>query len=318
MRRRSLITSRSFWHESAWEEANENILEARENADQTEFPAMSELAAVVPHEIAWQMALWDEDYARAYEAAREVLGGLNNTVLRGYRALWHYLAGSAAELAAADGEARLEAQARLQFRQAKEAASGIPWLVALARGDSGVPTPEERRQTTVMLQVERLEAQLLRLGTLHNRAFSAREKEIRDGLQIGGSFEHAQLLLGEHLGFAAGKRETDASPDPWWLVGDIAFVFEDHANAKGDTAVIDATKARQVGSHPDWVREFVPGAADATIYPVLVTPAKKAKQGAVPHLGRVSHWDLDDFRAWGERALVTVRNSGAASSSPAI
>jgi hypothetical protein len=93
----------------------------------------------------------------------------------------------------------------------------------------------------------------------------------------------------------------------WWLVGDIAFVFEDHANAKGDTAVIDATKARQVGSHPDWVREFVPGAADATIYPVLVTPAKKAKQGAVPHLGRVSHWDLDDFRALGERALVTVR-----------
>jgi len=25
------------------------------------------------------------------------------------------------------------------------------------------------------------------------------------------------------------------------------------------------------------------------------------------HLGRVSHWDLDDFRAWAERALVTVR-----------
>jgi hypothetical protein len=27
----------------------------------------------------------------------------------------------------------------------------------------------------------------------------------------------------------------------------------------------------------------------------------------VPHLGRVSHWDLDDFRDWAERALVTVR-----------
>jgi hypothetical protein len=294
-------------HESGWEEANENILEARENAVQTEFPAMGELAAVVPHEIAWQKALWNEDYARAYEAAREVLGGLNNTGLRGYRALWHYLAGSAAELAAADGEAGFEAQARLQFRQAKEAASAIPWLVALARSGASLPTSEERSQTTVMLQVERLEAQLSRLGTLHNRAFSAREKEIRDGLQIGGSFEHAQVLLGEHLGFAAGKRESDASPDPWWLVGDVAFVFEDHANAKGDTAVIDATKARQAGSHPDWMREFVPGAADATIYPVLVTPAKKAKQGAVPHLGRVSHWDLDDFRAWAECALVTVR-----------
>jgi hypothetical protein len=205
-------------HESEWEEANDNILAARENATQAEFPAIGELAVVVPHEIAWQKALWDEDYAKAYEAAREVLGGLNDARLRGYRVLWHYLAGSAAELAAADGDAGLEAQARLQFRQAKEAASGIPWLVALARGGASVPTPEERHQTTVMLQVERLEAQLLRLGTLHNRAFSAREKEIRDGLQVGGSFEQAQVLLGEHLGFSSGKRESDASPDPWWLV----------------------------------------------------------------------------------------------------
>ena len=133
-------------------------------------------------------------------------------------------------------------------------------------------------------------------------------------MQIGGSFEQAQVLLGEHLGFAAGKRESDAAPDPWWLVGDVAFVFEDHANAKGDTAVIDATKARQAGSHPDWMREFVPGAADVTIYPVLVTPAKKAKQGAMPHLGRVSHWHLDDFRAWAEQALVAVRELRARSS----
>ncbi len=294
-------------HGAAWEEANENILEARENATQAEFSSMDELAAVVPHEITWQKALWDEDYAKAYEAAREVLGGLNDAGLRGYRALWHYLAGSAAELAAAEGEVGLEAQARLQFRKAKEAATGIPWLVALARGGAVVPTPEERNQTTVMLQVERLEAHLFRLGTVHNRAFSAREREIRDGLKTGGSFEQAQVLLGEHLGFAAGKRESDASPDPWWLVGDVAFVFEDHANAKGDTAVIDATKARQAGSHPDWVREFVPGAANATIHPVLVTPAEKAKQGAMVHLGRVLHWKLDDFRDWAEKALVTVR-----------
>jgi hypothetical protein len=158
-----------------------------------------------------------------------------------------------------------------------------------------------------MLQVERLEAQLLRLGTLHNRTFSAQEKLIREGLQAGGAFEQAQVLLGEHLGFASGKRESDASPDPWWLAGEIAFVFEDHANAKGDNSIIDATKARQAASHPDWVREFVPGTTGATIHSVLVTPAKKAKRGAIPHLGRVYYWALDDFRTWAEQALVTIR-----------
>ena len=294
-------------HGAEWEEANGSILEMRDNATQAEFPAMDELADAVPHEIAWQKAMWNEDYVRAHDAAREVLGGLNDDGLRGYRVLWHYLAGSSAELAAAQGETALEAQARLQFRMAKGAASGIPWLVELARGGASVPTPEERDRTTVMLQVERLESQLMKLGTVHNRAFSAREKEIRDGSQTGRSFEQAQVLLGEHLGFAAGKRERDASPDPWWIVDGIAFVFEDHANAKADTAVIDATKARQAASHPDWLREFVPGAADATVYSVLVTPAKKAKQGAIAHLGHVSHWDIDDFRDWAEGALATVR-----------
>lgn len=294
-------------HEQAWEDANQNILEAREAATQVEFPAMGQLGDIVAYEIAWQTAMWNEDYVKAYEAARDVLGGLTESGLRGYRALWHYLAGAAAELAAADGVVGFDAQARTQYRKAKEAATGIPWLISLARGDMTTPSAEEQDQTTVMLQVEQLEAQLVKLGTVHNRGFSAREREIREGIKDDDRFEQAQVLLGEHLGFSAGKRESDASPDPWWIVGNIALVFEDHANAKGDTAVIDATKARQAASHPDWIREHVPGLAGTSIQPVLVTPAKKAKDGAMPHLGRVAYWDLEEFREWAETALVTVR-----------
>lgn len=294
-------------HDQSWEDANQGILEAREAAAQAEFPAMDQLEEVVAHEISWQTAMWNQDYAKAYEATREVLGGLKDSGLRGYRALWHYLAGTAAELAAGDGEAGFDAHARTQYKSAKEAANGIPWLIALARGGVSTSSAEEQDQTTVMLQVEQLEAQLVKLGTLHNRAFSAREREIREGLQNGSRFEQAQVMLGEHLGFTAGKRESDASPDPWWIVGSIALVFEDHANAKGAASVIDANKARQAASHPDWMREHVPASADTSIQPVLVTPAKSAKSGAMPHLRRVAHWDLDDFRAWAETALVTVR-----------
>lgn len=294
-------------HDQDWEEANQGILEMREAATQAEFPSMDQLEGVVAHEIAWQTSMWNEDYANAYESAREVLGGLTDSGLRGYRALWHYLAGAAAELAAAGGEVGFEANARTQYRKAKEAATGIPWLISLARGGAATLSAEDQDNTNVMLQVEQLEVQLVKLGTLHNREFSAREREIREGLQDGDRFEHAQMLLGEHLGFSAGKRESDASPDPWWIVGGIALVFEDHANAKGDTTVIDARKARQAASHPDWMREHVLASAGASIQPVLVTPAKKAKDGAMPHLGRVAHWDLGEFREWAEAALVTVR-----------
>jgi hypothetical protein len=293
-------------HEANWEEANQGILESRDKAVQAAFPAMDDLSAAVSHEIAWQRASWEGDYAKAFEAARDVLGVLTDPGLRGYRALWHYLAGSAAQLAADDGDTALGTQARAQFRQAKEASSGITWLVALARGSGTPPTPQETNHAAVMLQVERLEVYLHKLGTVHNRAFSAREKQIREGLATGPGFEGAQVLLGEHLGFEAGKKEWDASPDPWWRIGEFAFVFEDHANA-GAGAVIDATKARQAASHPDWLREHVPGTVGANIQAVLVTPAGKAKNGAMPHLGRVAYWGLADFRIWSDKVLESVR-----------
>ncbi|SPP92805.1 DEAD/DEAH box helicase [Bradyrhizobium vignae] len=293
-------------HDTDWEEANEAIIEARDKAVQVAFPAMDELASAVVEEIAWQKAMWDGDHSKAFDHAREVLAKLKHPDLRGYRALWHYLAGSAAELAYRHGDSRLEEAAREQFKRAKESSSGISWLNGLAR--KGVsPTVEERDQTTTMLQVERLEAYLAKLGTVHNRAFSTKEREIREGLKSGDQFEQAQVLLGQHLGFDAGKREEDASPDPWWHVGDVAIVFEDHANAAGASSVLDATKARQAASHPDWIRMNVPAAAGAKIIPVLVSPVKKAKQGAVPHLGRFSFWSLDDFRAWSDNALDVIR-----------
>lgn len=294
-------------HDQEWEEANQGILDARETATQAPFPAMDQLANVVADEIAWQTAIWNQDYVKAYEAAREVLGGLTDSGLRGYRALWHYLAGAAADMAAGEGEKGFDVHARTQYRKAKEAAVGIPWLISLSRGEAATHEPDAQAHTTVMLQVEQLEAQLVKLGTVHNRVFTAREKEIRDGLNDGDTFEQAQVLLGEHLGFSAGKREIDASPDPWWIVGDVALVFEDHANAKGDTSTIDATKARQAASHPDWLREHVPASRGASIQSVLVTPAKNAKDGAMPHLGRVAYWDVKDFRDWAEVALVAIR-----------
>jgi hypothetical protein len=295
-------------HAEEWEAANQSILDAREAATQAKFPAMDQLESIVGHEIAWQTAIWNEDYIRAYDAARDVLGGLTDPALRGYRALWHYLAGASAESAASAGEAGFDAHARTQYRKAKDAATGIPWLIGLTRGGAAAaPTPEEIQHGTLLLQVEQLEAQLVKLGTLHNREFSARENAIREGLRDGKAFEQAQVLLGEHLGFNAGKREDDASPDPWWIVGNIALVFEDHANAKGENSTIDATKARQAASHPDWMREHVPASAGAQIQPVLVTPAKNAKEGAMPHLNRVAHWDLADFLQWAEQALVTIR-----------
>jgi hypothetical protein len=269
--------------------------------------AMQELGLVVKHEITWQQAMWQQDYTSAYDSARDVLAALSAPALRGYRALWHYLAGSSAKLAVAAGAQNFSAAAIDQFRLAKQAAVGIPWLVALSTEDGQVTSASDKERAAVMSQVENIEANLLKLGTVHNRDFNAFEANIRSLLADGKTFEEGQKILGLHLGFEVGKQESDASPDPWWLIDDIVIVFEDHANAKDSSTVIDATKARQAASHVEWARSFLDVPVDADIIAVLVTPAVRAAPGASPSLSRVSYWKLDEFRTWSAVALSTVR-----------
>jgi hypothetical protein len=161
------------------------------------------------------------------------------------------------------------------------------------------------------LQVERLEACLLTLGTSHDAKFAKKEKTILEGLSSSdaSTFEMAQRELGDLLGFHAGKHESDASPDPWWLSGRYCIVFEDHSDAKS-TSALGAEKARQAAGHPNWMRanqSLTRVTSETNILPVLVTPVRRAESGAFPHLQAVSLWSLDEFRAWAKEAVGVVR-----------
>ena len=298
-------------NDKEWKQVNEQIVSGRKQMDQLPFPALDELAAVVAYEIDFQDALWQGDYESACESAERVLGGLAKPDLRGYRALWHYLAGIAAWLASAEGVPDFDTKARTHFDQAKKATTAVPWLARLSRyglkkAGSAAQDDDGQNEAVVMEQVERLEAVLTDLGTTHDRSFARREKEILDGLASAEQFEVGHRLLGELLGFEAGKIEQDGSPDPWWLAGKYCLVFEDHAAAQDD-GLVDVKKARQVSSHPAWMRDNVQGSSGAEILPVLVTPVKKAKSTAMPHLKAVSIWPLSEFRAWANSSLSTVR-----------
>ena len=296
-----------FNNKKEWEEVNQQIVAERQRANRVPFPAIDELEAVVSNEVNFQMRLWQGDYESAVDCAERVLGALTLPELRGYRALWHYLAGSAAWLGADSGAPGLRVKARTHFSRAKEAATSIPWLVSLSRYQ-----PEDTEavadNAVLMGQIERVEATLGQLGTTHDRSFARREKEILDGLRSKnkGPFEQAHKLLGEMLGFDADNKETDGSPDPWWIAGSLCLVFEDHAGAQSDSS-LDVTKARQAASHPNWMRANVEAAKDSTILAVLVTPVSTVKEGALPHLRDVAFWPLIDFQKWAETALSVLR-----------
>ena len=294
-------------NDADWDEANRDIVDDAKNYEQAPYPAMDELEQAVAHEVRYQKALWSGDFERALTEARTITAILKAPKLRGYRALWYYLAGSVSLMLSTTSGDSAEKVALEQFAAAKGAAPSVPWLARLARGETVSEHGKGRSLSAdASAQVERLEGVLLALGTASNHKFEKLAKEILDALKYPNTFEEGQRQLGELLGFIAGNNEGDAAPDPWWLGETLGLVFEDHANGKA-TATLGATKARQAAMHPEWLEENVQEAKGLKIQVALVTPCTSAGKGAKPALKKVRYWKLSDFQAWAVNAVGVIR-----------
>jgi hypothetical protein len=296
--------------DNAWNEAESDIIDRRSTLVQEVLPGTAQLRSAVDYELEYQYALWQGDFTEALAACRRVLGELSAPELRGYRALWNYLAGSTAWLAYREGEAGLEQVARDYFRSAMAAASGIRWLVGLSKVAGVAEGTTTIANSRTLALIERLETRLEELGMAHDHRYAGEEALILKQLASDDptKFEAGQEHLGRLLGFDAGNVESTGAPDPWWIVDDsLCIVFEDHSAAKPESS-LGVTKARQVATHPNWVRDHLPVRPDAEIVPVLVTPVQVADRDALPHLKEVSLWKLSDFRDWATKALSMVRD----------
>ncbi|WP_210476077.1 DEAD/DEAH box helicase [Pantoea ananatis] len=288
-----------------WEFVNRQILDERDRAHQKFMPEIQELEETVGAEIDYQTALWRHDYHSAIAAAERVLGTLKAPDLRGYRALWNYLAGSACHLAAQGGKASMAAKARQYYQDAHKCAPNIPWLTTFARREVGDALNVQADEIALQRQVEKIGAELTRLGATHDRDFAKLEHSILSGLQQPETFENAQKNLGTVLGFNAGKIESEGSPDPWWIAESQCIVFEDYVNTTDGT--LSVTKARQAISHPKWMRTNIPESADCQFLAVLVTPATKISPAAIVHAEGLLYWGLEDFCLFAAHALQIIR-----------
>jgi hypothetical protein len=288
-----------------WKEAESQIYAYRDSASQSKLPGSDELAAVVRDEVRYVKAVWNGDLVEALECCRNVLGGLGDPTLRGSRAMWNYFAGSIASQLAERGISGMAAHAATYYRAAASAVPTLSWLYGI--GDAADLAVDGAVSIAESLQLDGIEKSLLALGVMHSRKYDKVEAEIRAGIQTDDQFERSHRLLGELLGFSAGKIESSGSPDPWWRLGNSQiWVFEDHAGAK-DTSRLSITKARQAATHENWIRAKLPGATSIPVTKVLITPVTRAESGAKIHLHDVKLWRLVDFRSWVEDALSTLR-----------
>ena len=238
---------------------------------------------------------------------------LSGDDVKGYRAFWYYLAGSAAWMAAKDGISSMESVARDFFQRAANTTETVRWLYELSR--LYIENQQENQADVFRLAavIEGLETQLLALGTANDRKFDAEEKKIIENLskvreEDSKAFENGHERLGRLLGYQAANSEVNAAPDPWWIAGDdFCIVFEDHSVNSQQTP-LGANKVRQAASHPNWIKANIQLRSDAVIITVLVTPCKSIENGAMPHTSDVCYWNQKEFQTWAENAVSVVRN----------
>lgn len=291
-----------------WLDANNEIVSIRTDKVKNTPPEMLELEKVVGCEIKYVQALWRMDFMAAFDQCREVLTSVVSPTLKGYRALWNYLAGAAISLAY-EHKQTAEDRSQEYYGEAMKATVAITWLVDLAKSFGAVTSAESKQDPGLPAMVEKIEEHMLALGVKNNRRFNDEQAKIMQDLASSEakSFERGQVALGQHIGFDSDNSEQMAAPDPWWLIDKrTCVVFEDHSGATGE--VLSVEKARQAFCHDNWIREHVSGLeADAIILKVLVTPVSKVARGGKEHLRDVHHLTPDEFRGFASNALGVIR-----------
>lgn len=299
-----------FRQDVEWDTADKAIVALRGELTQRTLPTAKELADVVAAELSYEYAMWNADFVAALEQCRSVIGKLNHADLRGYRALWLYLAGSAAWLAHREDQLPTDDIAKDYFRKAQAAAPVLRWLTALHVDKKASAPTASTFDHSLSANIERIELILESMGTIHDRKYDAEESAILSSIlqdDNGSAFENGHERLGRFLGFSAANSKEDGAPDPWWIADDsLCFVFEDHAEGKANT-VFSVGKARQAASHPDWIRTTLTLPSDAEVIPVIITPCTRTTRGAIPTLKKLRYWNLHDFRKWAQNALVVLR-----------
>ena len=291
-----------------WVEANNEIVAFRSEKIKKTPPEMSELEQAVVHELKYLHAMWRGDYTVAFDQCRNVLATIISPSLKGYRALWNYLAGAAISLAHQAGQTGEDGSKEF-YAEAMKSTIAITWLVDLAKTSGANFVSMSTQDPNLPSMVEKIEARLLDLGVKNNKKFNTEYTNIVQCLASteAKAFERGQVGLGHMLGFESDNSERRAAPDPWWLIDkQTCVVFEDHTNATAN--ILSVEKARQAFCHDNWIKENVSGLeSGATIIKVIVTPVTKVAPGGKEHLRDVYHLTPDEFRTFASSALGAIR-----------
>lgn len=276
-------------------------------------PRPNDLITAAPHETEYIYALWGGDYGRAYEYATQVIDCLNDGSVKPYRALWEYLAASAAFAAYREsGDERYSESYRHNVKQAATTARGSRWIASLTHAH-----PDLAPASGAPLGVDTI-SELLEEWGLRGPSFEEHLKQAEADLSASQAnlFHRGLAVLGRMLGFRTKTYgNAQAAPDCVWYSED-AFFYTIEAKSDGKPDVpIKVASVREALSHPDWITHDteLPPAREVEV--LMISPRVQVDRTAAGIAKGTRHLSCDGtlqlFREASE-ALSEVRTLGRA------
>ncbi|MFF2861449.1 DEAD/DEAH box helicase [Streptomyces rubiginosohelvolus] len=266
--------------------AVDQFIRDREEADNRPRRAQggaTHLQAAARCEVEAASAAWHRDWARAVEQARKAIEALAGGDSH-YRALWQYLAGSWAVLAArGSGGTHWIGVAERHFADARVSARGTQWQSELNLNAASLLA---RDSATVENAPDPLDEWLIDKLTDHPLRGSMKrlpqEQTVRDGLWQTDStqFEHGLSALGELLGAEVLQRSSAHSePDAVWMF-DEHFWLAIEAKSEATGPKVAAKRVREALTHLNYAAGTTHREAPEGSVTLLVTPQMEVASDA--------------------------------------
>jgi len=239
------------------------------------------LAAAARHEIRAVQAAWRGDWAAAVHSAERAIGDLaGGAELRPYQALWNYVAGYWARLAA-DSDPSFAGLSERLTQAAQSAAARTTWIPRRRSGTTGAPAAREVAQIDA--------AAASQIVAFARQTGSARHldrlfQEVSDGLagRAANRYEQALVSLGKLLGAASSQPPAAARADALWRWNEELWIAWEAKSEQLPNHPVDANAIRQANTH----LRAAAADLDTTIPPgsvtLLVTPRTGLDPSVLP------------------------------------
>jgi hypothetical protein len=239
------------------------------------------LAGSARHEIRSVQAAWRGDWAAAVHAAERAIDALSGGAeLRPYQALWNYVAGYWAQLAAEADPSYAAVGDRLT-QAAQAAAARTTWIPRRRGPGNGAPAALETAEIDALAARQVL--------SFAQQAGSARSldrllAEVTNGLaaRTANQYEQALVSLGKLLGAASTQPSGAARADALWRWDDELWIAWEAKSEQLPDHPVDANAIRQANTHlraaaADFDMTIPPGSIT-----LLVTPRTGLDPSVLP------------------------------------